>query len=170
MKNLLNYIALAGIVLWLLLMNYEVRHPQISEGTLHHYEQTIDSLEKEMTHLEARRDTIIERVVSIQVKWRDKLLEARKSGSIDTTRVPSTLPMELDSCMEVGIALMERIEIGEVMLESQKKQTEAAIMQVGIMEVVIKEQDEEIRKSKNRGRLAHIATAAVVVFGVIVAL
>jgi hypothetical protein len=72
--------------------------------------------------------------------------------------------------MEVGIALMERIEIGEVMLESQKKQTEAAIMQVGIMEVVIKEQDEEIRKSKNRGRLAHIATAAVVVFGVIVAL
>jgi hypothetical protein len=56
------------------------------------------------------------------------------------------------------------------MLESQKKQTEAAIMQVGIMEVVIKEQDEEIRKSKNRGRLAHIATAAVVVFGVIVAL
>jgi len=109
MKNLLNYVALAGIVLWLLLMNYEVRHPQISEGTLDHYEQTIDSLEKEMTHLEARRDTIIERVVSIQVKWRDKLLEARKSGSIDTIRVPSTLPMELDSCMEVGSDLMERI-------------------------------------------------------------
>jgi hypothetical protein len=65
---------------------------------------------------------------------------------------------------------MERIEIGEVMLESQKKQTEAAIMQVGIMEVVINQQDEEIRKAKNRGRLAHIAATAVVVLGVIVAL
>lgn len=170
MKNAVNYLALAGIALWLLLINYEVRHPQITETHIHYYEQAIDSLQKEMTHLEARRDTIIKEVVSVQVKWRERLVEVRKMSPNDSLQVPITTPMELDSCREVGMALMERIEIGDIMLESQKRKTDVAMMQVDAMQSVIKQKDEQIRKSKNRGRLAHIAASTVVVLGIVVAL
>jgi uncharacterized RmlC-like cupin family protein len=170
MKKNINYFALSGIALWLLLMNYEVRHPQITETHIHHYKQTIDSLEKEMTHLEARRDTIIERVVSIQVKWRERLVEARKGGPIDTIRVPSTLPMELDSCKEVGMALMERIEIGEIMFDSQKRKTEAAMAQVDVMQSVIEQKDQQIKKSKNKSKIAHIAASATMILVIIATL
>jgi uncharacterized RmlC-like cupin family protein len=170
MKNPISYFAFIGIALWLLLINYEVRHPQITETHIHYYEQTIDSLQKEMTHLEARRDTIIKEVVSVQVKWRERLVEVRKTSPNDSLQVPITIPMELDSCREVGMALMERIQIGDVMLQSQKRKSDMAMMQVKAMQSVVDQKDEQIKKSKNRGRLAHIATAAVVVLGVIVAL
>lgn len=172
MRNPINYLAIFAILLWLAWMNYEARHPMLESQAVDvsHYEQVIDSLESKVTHLEARRDTIIQRVVSVQTKWRERLSEARNSGNIDTIQVPSTLPMELDSCKEVGLLLMERIEVTEFMLTLETQRADSAIEFAGQMTKVVQAKDEEIKQIKNRGRLAHAATAALAVIAVVILL
>lgn len=167
MKNPLNYLAVLAILLWLAWMNYESRHPIVSDSIVLSYEKAIDSLKNEMTHLEARRDTIIEQVVSVQVRWRERLLEVRNSGKIDTIRVAVTMPMELDSCKEVGIALMQQIEVTEIMLDVQRDIAEKAMIRGDYFKDIVMQKERDIAQSKRRGRIMHSA-AGLLTIGVIV--
>lgn len=168
MRNPINYLALLGILLWLAWMNYEVQHP-VQAIDVSTYENRIDSLQNEMSHLEARRDTIIQRVVSVQVKWREKLVEVRKTAPNDSIKVPVTTPLELDSCREVGLMIMERLAVTEEMLLLESEKCEIMTQKIDVLSSEIAKRDAQIARGKNRAKLAHIASAAVGV-GVIVLL
>lgn len=169
MKNAVNYLALIGIALWLMWMNYEARHPTPSVD-VSFYQERIDSMQNEMSHLEARRDTIIERVVSVQVKWRERLVEVRKTAPNDSIKVPITTPLELDSCREVGIALMERIEATDEIVYLYAEKNEIMTKQVDVLSNEIQNKNRELQKNKNRARVAHTVTALLTAGLVIIAL
>lgn len=169
MRNPLNYLALFGLLLWLAWMNYETRHPMPSVD-VSVYEYRIDSMKNAMSHLEARRDTIIERVVSVQVKWRERLVEVRKTAPNDSIKVPITTPLELDSCREVGIALMERIEATDEIVYLYAEKNEIMTKQVDVLSNEIQNKNRELQKNKNRARVAHTVTALLTAGLVIIAL
>jgi hypothetical protein len=169
MKNAVNYLALIAIGLWLAWMNYEARHPTPSVD-VSFYQERIDSMQNELSHLEARRDTIIERVVSVQVKWREKLVEVRKTSPNDSIKVPITTPLELDSCMEVGIALMKRIEATDEIVYLYSQKNEIMSRQVGVLSNEIQNKNKELEKNKNRARMGHTAAVLVGIGLVILAL
>lgn len=169
MRNPLNYLAFLGLLLWLAWMNYEARHPApLVDVSL--YEYRIDSMKNAMSHLEARRDTIIEQVVSVQVKWRERLVEVRKTSPNDSVRVPVTTPLELDSCREVGIALMQRIEITDRMLYLESEKCELMTKRIATLDKDVKKRDKQIQRIKSRARLGHAATAILAIGLVVVAL
>jgi hypothetical protein len=154
----------AAVLLWVywLYTDYsrKVEHEVRQKESLKH-DKEVDKLKDSIVHLEALRDTIIDTMVVVQARWRERIVEVLKEGKIDTIEVPIYIPLQLDSCREVGVLAMRRLAIAERTIEHHLQVDSLHLMKIAELE-------ESLDGSyKRERRLRKAATYAGVAIGVL---
>ena len=153
-----------AILLWVywLYVDYsrKVEH-EVEQKQASKYDQKLNELKDSIVQLEARRDTIIDTMVVVQARWRERIVEVLKEGKIDTIEVPIYIPMQLDSCREVGVLAMKRLAIAERTIEHHLQVDSLHLMKIAILEESL---DDSYRREQ---RLRKVATYAGIAVGVL---
>jgi len=153
-----------AILLWVywLYVDYsrKVEH-EVEQKQASKYDQKLNELKDSIVELEARRDTIIDTMVVVQARWRERIVEVLKEGKIDTIEVPVYIPMQLDSCREVGVLAMKRLAIAERTIEHHLQVDSLHLMKIADLEESL---DDSYRRER---RLRKVATYAGIAVGVL---
>jgi wyosine [tRNA(Phe)-imidazoG37] synthetase (radical SAM superfamily) len=153
-----------AILLWVywLYVDYsrKVEH-EVERKEASKYDKQLNKLKDSIVQLEARRDTIIDTMVVVQARWRERIVEVLKEGKIDTIEVPIYIPMQLDSCREVGVLAMKRLAIAERTIEHHLQVDSLHLMKIAILEESL---DDSYRRE---WRLRKVATYAGIAVGVL---
>lgn len=162
MKNGTYKIIIAiAILLWVywLYIDYSRRVEHIvQQKEASKYDKHLTELKDSIVHLEARRDTIIDTMVVVQARWRERIVEVIKEGKIDTIEVPIYIPMQLDSCREVGVLAMRRLAIAERTIEHHLQVDSLHLMKIADLEESL---DDSYRRERRLRRLSTYAGIAV---------
>lgn len=118
------------------------------------YQEEVKKKDIQIKHLEARRDTIRDTMVVVQQRWRERIVEVLKTAKNDTIEVPVYLPMQLDSCREVGLLAMERLELAEIQIRAYRDSDTLASMRIASLEEQL---SECARKSERRRKVLNTA-------------
>jgi len=153
-----------AILLWVywLYVDYsrKVEH-EVQQKEASKYDKQLNELKDSIVQLEARRDTIIDTMVVVQARWRERIVEVLKEGKIDTIEVPIYIPMQLDSCRDVGVLAMKRLAIAERTIEHHLQVDSLHLMKIAILEESL---DDSYRREQ---RLRKVATYAGIAVGVL---
>jgi len=153
-----------AILLWVywLYVDYsrKVEH-EVEQKQASKYDKQLNELKDSIVQLEARRDTIIDTMVVVQARWRERIVEVLKEGKIDTIEVPIYIPMQLDSCRDVGVLAMKRLAIAERTIEHHLQVDSLHLMKIAILEESL---DDSYRRER---RLRKVATYAGIAVGVL---
>lgn len=153
-----------AILLWVywLYVDYsrKVEH-EVERKEASKYDKQLNELKDSIVQLEARRDTIIDTMVVVQARWRERIVEVLKEGKIDTIEVPIYIPMQLDSCREVGVLAMKRLAIAERTIEHHLQVDSLHLMKIADLEESL---DDSYRRER---RLRKVATYAGIAVGVL---
>lgn len=122
------------------------------------YREEVKKKDIQIKHLEARRDTIRDTMVVVQQRWRERIVEVLKTAKNDTIEVPVYLPMQLDSCREVGLLAMERLAIAERTIEHHLQVDSLHLMKIADLEESL---DDSYRRERRLRRLSTYAGIAV---------
>jgi len=153
-----------AILLWVywLYVDYsrKVEH-EVQQKEASKYDKQLNELKDSIVQLEARRDTIIDTMVVVQARWRERIVEVLKEGKIDTIEVPIYIPMQLDSCRDVGVLAMKRLAIAERTIEHHLQVDSLHLMKIADLEESL---DDSYRREQ---RLRKVATYAGIAVGVL---
>jgi hypothetical protein len=146
-----------AIVLWLCLLLLQTKKKSQDQSYAKEaltYKEEVKKRDIQIKHLEARRDTIRDTMIVVQQRWRERIVEVLKEGKNDTIEVPVYIPLQLDSCREVGLLAMERLELAEIQLSRYKDSDTMAAMRIASLEERL---NECVRKSEQRKKMLNTA-------------
>jgi len=153
-----------AILLWVYWLYVDYSHKvehEVQQKEASKYDKQLNELKDSIVQLEARRDTIIDTMVVVQARWRERIVEVLKEGKIDTIEVPIYIPMQLDSCRDVGVLAMKRLAIAERTIEHHLQVDSLHLMKIAILEESL---DDSYRREQ---RLRKVATYAGIAVGVL---
>ena len=153
-----------AILLWVYWLYVDYSHKveyEVEQKEASKYDKQLNELKDSIIQLEARRDTIIDTMVVVQARWRERIVEVLKEGKIDTIEVPIYIPMQLDSCREVGVLAMKRLAIAERTIEHHLQVDSLHLMKIADLEESL---DDSYKRER---RLRKAATYAGIAVGVL---
>ena len=165
MKNGAHKLIIAtAILIWVYWIYTDYSHKTehiVQQKEASKYDKHIAELKDSIVHLEARRDTIIDTMVVVQARWKERIVEVIKEGKIDTIEVPIYIPLQLDSCREVGVLAMKRLATAERTIEYHLQMDSLQLMKIADLEESL---DDSYKRER---RFRRVATYAGIAAGVL---